>query len=142
MPPTWSFGRLRERRTDHDCVGTTGECFAYVAASPHAAVGDDRYVAAGSGVEGVTRSGAIHGRGHLGYANAEHLTTGARRARSHANEQTGDPRLHQLKRRAEADAVANHDRHTHAGAESRKVERGCAVVRAKPPRRDSRLDDE
>src|SRR6266851_3029750 len=118
MPPSWSFGGLGERRTNHHRIRTAGEGLAHVAASPHAAVGDDRYVAAGSGVEGVTRSGAIHGRSHLGYANAEHLTTGARRARPHANEQTGDPRLHQLKRRAEADAVANHDGHAHAGAES------------------------
>ena len=72
----------REGRADHDRVGARGERLADVAARRHAAVGDDRHVAAGPLVVEVARGRGVGGGGHLRHAEAEHLAARAGRARA------------------------------------------------------------
>ena len=55
----------REGGADHDRVGAGGERLADVAAGGHAAVGDDRHVAAGPLVVEVARGRRVRGGGHL-----------------------------------------------------------------------------
>ena len=86
------------------------KALAHVAARRHAAVGDDRHVAAGLLVVEVARRRRVCGGGHLRHAESEHLPARARRARSDADEQRVDAALHQLQASLVGDAVADDQR--------------------------------
>src|SRR2546426_8859670 len=103
-------GRAREGRADHHGVGAGGEGLAHVAARRHAAVGDDRDVAARPLVMEVPRGGGVGGGRHLRHAHAEHLAARAGRARAHADQQRVGADLHQLQARLIRDDVADDER--------------------------------
>ena len=77
----------------------------------------------------------------LRHADAQDLARGADDARPDADEDGGDARLHEVLAGAEADGVADDDRHRHLLAqllEAQALEAAGAVT----GRRDGRLDDE
>src|SRR5581483_496751 len=100
-----------EDRAEHDGIGAGGEGLAHGTAVAHAAVGDDRDVAAGLAVVGVAGGGRVDRRGDLRDADAEHFAAGAGGAGADADEHAGDAGLHQLLGGGERDGIADDDRH-------------------------------
>ena len=91
-------GRLRgarQRGAEHQDIGARRDRLGELAAAAHAAVGDDRHVAAGLAVERVARGGHVADRGDLGHADAQHLTGRAGGARPDADEHGRGALLHQ-----------------------------------------------
>ena len=134
------FGRLRERRADHDRVGAAGERLAHVAAGAHAAVGDDRHVAAGA--RDRTRRARRRSR-CVAVTCGTPMPSTSRLVQAapgpDADQQAGDAGLHQLERRREADAVADHDRDAHARDRSGRS-RAAASPSCERKRREVTVD--
>jgi len=82
-----------------DGVGPGRERLAHVAARRHAAVRDDRHVAATLLVVLIARGRGVRRGRHLRHPQAEHLAAGTGGTRSHADQQAVDAGVHQLQAR-------------------------------------------
>src|SRR6266850_2113608 len=135
------LGGPREGGADHDRVGARREGLADVAAGRHAAVGDDRHVAAALLVVLIARGGGVRGGGHLRHPEPEHLAARAGGARAHTDQHAVDAGIHQLQARLVGDAVADDQRDGELLLELAEVHR-CVLGGDVARRGHGRLHDE
>ena len=130
-----------QRRADHQDVGAGGDRLGQLATATHPAVGHDRDVPAGLGVEGVARGGHVADGGHLGDADAEDLAGRAGGARPDPDEDRGGALLHQREGGLGVGRVADRDRDRHVAGELGERER-VVFGREVAGGRDLALDQE
>src|SRR5690625_3317464 len=120
----WRLGGARERGTDHDGVGATGQSLGDVTAAAHAAVGDDVHVAAAGLVEVVAAGGGdvTDGAGH-GHGHAEHRAGGVAGTAAEAHEHTRGAGTHQVQGGGVGRATTDDDGHVQVVDELLEVER-------------------
>ena len=123
---TGSLLRAGQRGPEHERVRARGDRLGQLAAAAHAAVRDDRHVAAGVIEERVASGGHVADGGHLRHADAQHLARGARGARAHAHEDRRDALAHQLVGGVIRGGVADRDRDAHPARELGQLERVVA----------------
>ena len=124
-----------QRRADHQHVRAGGDRLGQLAAAAHAAVGDDRHVAAGLGEVRVARRRDVADGGHLRHADAEHLARRARGARADADEDRRGALVHQREGGLGVGRVADRDRDGHVARELGERQRVVARSRGGAPTR-------
>ena len=105
------FRGLGKGRPDHHPVGPAGNSLAQIAAGADAAIGDDRYIAAGAVEIILPGGGAFQSSRYLGDADAGNFPGSAGRAGADAHQNSVNAGFHQFPGHIIADAVAHDDRH-------------------------------
>src|SRR5215471_17748743 len=120
---TWRFLRLGKRTAHHDCVSAASQRLANVAASAHAAVGDDRHIPRCFFKVSVTRCRAVDRGSDLRNSESKHSTRSASGSGPYTNQHRSRPALHYLKSHIVADCVSYDHRDTHLAAKFFKIKR-------------------
>src|SRR6476646_801779 len=120
---SWRFERLGKRAAHHDRVCAASQRLANVAASAHAAVGDDRHIPRCFFEVSIPRCRAIDRGSHLRNPESEHTTRSASSSRPNTNQNRRRTALHYLASYIVPDCVSHDHRDTHLAAKSFKVER-------------------
>src|SRR4029077_4671056 len=120
---SWRFVRLGKRAAHHDRVCAASQRLANVAASAHAAVGDDRHIPRCFFEVSVARCRAIDRGSHLWNPESEHTTRSASSSGPDTNKDRSRPALHYLESHIVPDCVSHDHRDTHLTAKFFKIER-------------------
>src|SRR5258705_4153662 len=117
------FVSLGKRAAHHDRVCAASQRLANVAASAHAAVGDNRHIPRCFFEVSIARCRAIDRGSHLRNPESEHTTRSASSSRPDTNQDRSRPALHYLKSHIVPDCVSHNHRDTHFAAKFFKIER-------------------
>src|SRR5205085_2833730 len=117
------FVRLGKRAAHHDRVCAACQRLANVAASAHAAVGDDRHIPRCFFEVSVSRCRAIDRGSHLRNPESEYTTRSASSSGPDTNQDRSRPALHYLESHIVPNCVSYDHRDTHLTAKFFKIER-------------------
>src|SRR5947207_15749497 len=120
---SWRFVRLGKRAAHHDRVCAACHRHANVAASAHAAVGDDRHIPRCFFEVSVSRCRAIDGGSHLRNPESEYTTRSASSSGPDTNQDRSRPALHYLESHIVPDCISHDHRDSHLAAKCFKSER-------------------
>src|SRR5438874_5377395 len=120
---SWRFVSLGKRAAHHDRVCAASQRLTNVAASAHAAVGDDRHITRCFFEVSVARCRAIDRGSHLRSPESEHTTRSAGSSGPDTNQDRRRPAFHYLESHIVPDCVSHNHRDTHLTAKFFKIER-------------------